>query len=152
MTVRAMRWWDVEEVAALEPVLFPEQPWSVEQFWAELAHVPETRWYAVVDDDQGVAAYAGLFAVPPEADVQTIAVAPRAQGRGLGRALVDALVEEAVRRGCAQLFLEVRADNEPALRLYAAASFERNGVRRDYYGPGRDAIVLRRRLGREDAT
>ena len=150
MSLRAMRWWDVEAVAGLERELFAHDPWSVEQFWGELAHVPETRWYAVHEDGSGIDGYAGLFAVPPEADVQTIGVAPRSRGRGLGRELLDALVAEAERRGCAQLFLEVRADNEPALRLYERAGFERNGVRRDYYGPGSDALVLRRRLTRED--
>jgi ribosomal-protein-alanine N-acetyltransferase len=141
-----MRWWDVEAVAALELDLFPDDPWSPEQLWGELAHVPETRWYAVHEDAEGVAGYVGLLAVPPEGDVQTIGVAPRAQGRGLGRALLDALVAEASRRGCTQLFLEARADNAPALALYERAGFERQGRRRDYYGPGRDALVMRRRL------
>jgi len=151
VTVRAMRWWDVEEVAALERELFAHDPWSVEQFWGELAHVPETRWYVVHDDDSGVDGYVGLFAVPPEADVQTIAVAPRSQGRGLGRELLDALVDEAVRRGCTQLFLEVRVDNDAAIGLYERTGFVRQGRRRGYYGDGVDALVLRRRIGGEGA-
>jgi [ribosomal protein S18]-alanine N-acetyltransferase len=40
--VRRMRWWDVEDAHALEVSLFPD-PWSVETFWSELAHVPESR-------------------------------------------------------------------------------------------------------------
>jgi len=149
VTVRALRWWDVEEVAALERELFAHDPWSVEQFWGELAHVPETRWYVVHDDGSGIDGYAGLFAVPPEADVQTIAVAPRSQRRGLGRELLDAVVDEAVRRGCTQLFLEVRVDNDAAIGLYQRAGFERQGRRRNYYGNGVDALVLRRRIGGE---
>jgi ribosomal-protein-alanine N-acetyltransferase len=141
-----MRWWDVEDVAALERELFAHDPWSAEQFWGELAHVPETRWYAVHEDASGIDGYAGLFAVPPEADVQTIAVAPRSQGRGLGRELLDRLVAEAVRRGCTRLFLEVRVDNGPALALYERAGFEPQGRRTDYYGPGQDALVLHRSL------
>ncbi|MDA8436463.1 MAG: ribosomal protein S18-alanine N-acetyltransferase [Actinomycetales bacterium] len=146
MTTRTMRWWDVEDVVALERELFSHDPWTPEQFWGELAHVPETRWYAVHEDASGIDGYVGLFAVPPEADVQTIAVAPRSQGRGLGRELLDALVAEAVRRGCAQLFLEVRVDNAPAIALYERAGFEPQGRRSGYYGPGQDALVLRRRL------
>ena len=147
MTLRAMRWWDVETVAALDAELFPHDPWSQEQFWAELAHVPETRWYAVHEGQDGVDGYVGLYAVPPEADVATIAVAVPAQGRGLGRELLDALVGEARRRGVTQLFLEVLDGNEAALALYASSGFERQGHRRDYYGHGLDAVVLRRRLG-----
>ncbi len=146
MTTRRMQWWDVEAVAVLERELFGHDPWSPEQFWGELAHMPETRWYAVHEDDAGIDGYVGLFTVPPEADVQTIAVATRSQGRGLGRELLDALVEEARRRGCTQLFLEVLADNSPALALYEGAGFVSQGRRTDYYGPGRDALVLRRRL------
>jgi [ribosomal protein S18]-alanine N-acetyltransferase len=144
-----MRWWDVEAVADLERELFAHDPWSAEQFWGELAHVPETRWYAVHEDGSGVDGYVGLFAVPPEADVQTIAVAPRSQGHGLGRELLDALVEEARHRGCTQLFLEVRVDNEAAIALYEKAGFERQGRRAGYYADGTDALVLRRRLGSE---
>jgi len=141
-----MRWWDIEQVVALERELFVDDPWTSEQFWGELAHAPETRWYAVHEDDIGIDGYVGLFAVPPEGDVQTIAVAPRSQGSGLGRVLLDELVGEASRRGCTQLFLEVREDNTSALALYARAGFERQGHRRNYYGPGLDALVLRRRL------
>ena len=147
MSVRVMRWWDVDEVAGLERDLFAHDPWSVEQFWSELAHVPETRWYAVHEDADGIDGYVGLFAVPPEADVQTIAVAPRSQGNGLGRELLEALVAEAVGRGCAQLFLEVRVDNDRAISLYERTGFERQGRRANYYGDGVDALILRRRLG-----
>jgi ribosomal-protein-alanine N-acetyltransferase len=146
MSLRAMRWWDLEEVVALEHELFPDDPWSLEQLWGELAHVPETRWYAVHTDEAGIDAYVGVFAIPPDADLQTIAVAPRAQGRGLGRELLGAAVEEARRRGCSQVMLEVAHDNDTAIALYASAGFESLGRRRDYYGPGLDAVIMRLRL------
>lgn len=149
MSLRAMRWWDVEQCAALEHELFEHAPWTPEQFWSELAHVPETRWFAAHEDADGVDGYVGLAAVPPEADVQTIAVAQRSQGRGLGRELLDALLEEAARRGCTQVFLEVLHSNEPAIALYERSGFERQGRRRDYYGPGADAVVMRKRLREE---
>lgn len=143
---RRMRWWDVPEVAALEADLFPHDPWSAEQLWGELAHVPETRWYAVHDGPAGIDGYVGLLAVPPEADVQTVAVARGAQGSGLGRALLDELLHEARARGCTQVFLEVDVDNAAAIALYERAGFTREGRRTDYYGPGRHALVMRRRL------
>lgn len=146
VALRRMRWWDLEEVSALEQALF-EQPWSAETFLSELAYVPESRWYVVAADGSGVLGYAGLRAVPPEADVQTLAVAPGARGRGVGRMLLDALLGEAARRGCTQVFLEVRSDNAPALGLYAARGFERQGLRRGYYGPGQDAVIMRLRTG-----
>lgn len=147
-----MRWWDIDEVIDLERELFTHDPWSRELMWSELAHVPATRWYAVHEDDTGIDGYAGLNAVPPEGDVQTVAVAARSQGQGLGRRLLDELTAEARRRGCTQLYLEVRVDNDRAIALYAAAGFEKQGRRRDYYGPGADALVLRKRLARDEVA
>lgn len=141
-----MRWWDLDAVVALEQQLFA-QPWSAQTFLSELAYVPESRCYVVAQDAAGIVGYAGLRAVPPEGDVQTLAVAPAAQGRGVGRTLLDALLAEAVRRGCTQVFLEVRADNASALGLYGSRGFERQGLRRGYYGPGEDAVIMRLRTG-----
>jgi ribosomal-protein-alanine N-acetyltransferase len=141
-----MRWWDVEEVVALERQLFGATAWTPETFWSELA-APD-RWYAVLTDEAtgAITGYAGLMAVGGEADVQTIAVAPAAQGRGLGALLLDALVAEAARRGAGSLLLEVRADNAAAVRLYASRGFERIAVRRGYYQPGDvDAEIMRLR-------
>jgi ribosomal-protein-alanine N-acetyltransferase len=140
-----MRWWDVPAAAAIETVLFPD-PWPTSTFWAELAGVPETRWYVVAERAGRLVGYAGLFATRHTADVQTLAVTASEQGRGLGARLLRALLDEAARRDVGEVLLEVRADNEAAQRLYAAHGFDRIGVRRGYYQPGRvDAIVMRRR-------
>jgi [ribosomal protein S18]-alanine N-acetyltransferase len=147
VTLRRMRWWDLEQVHALETALFPD-PWSVETFWSELAHVPETRHYLVAEDGGAVVGYAGLVATGHQADVQTLGVRADHQGRGLGGELLRALLDEARRRGAGEVLLEVRAENAAAQALYARHGFERIGVRRGYYRPGgTDAYVLRLRLG-----
>jgi len=152
VTVRPMRWWDIESVIAIEHQVFPETAWTAEQFWSELAHVPATRWYVVHEDEQGVDAYVGLFALAPESDVQTIAVAQRSQGRGLGRELMRGLLDEARTRGCSHIFLEVGAQNVAAIALYGSLGFEHQARRSNYYGPGRDALVLRRSLREESVS
>jgi ribosomal-protein-alanine N-acetyltransferase len=146
MILRTMRWWDIEPAVEIEHALFEHSPWSAEQFWSELALVPDTRWYVVHDGDGGIDAYAGLFSLPPEGEVQTIAVAADAQGRGLGRELLAALIDEARRRSCTTLMLEVLHDNLPAISLYESVGFEVFGRRRDYYGPGAHAVLMRMRL------
>jgi [ribosomal protein S18]-alanine N-acetyltransferase len=144
--LRRMRWWDVDTAVAIERELFPDA-WSVETFWAELAGVPETRYYVVAEEDGRLLGYAGLFATRHQADVQTVAVAPAAQGSGLGGVLLQDLLAEAGRRGCSEVLLEVRVDNGPARRLYERFGFEQISVRRGYYQPGSvDGLVLRRRL------
>jgi ribosomal-protein-alanine N-acetyltransferase len=77
-----------------------------------------------------------------EAEILTLAVKPGARGRGLGRALVQALAAHAETLGAAGLFLEVGHDNQAALALYAGMGFERVGQRKGYYA-GRDAWVLK---------
>jgi ribosomal-protein-alanine N-acetyltransferase len=160
-----MRWWDVATLLPTEQELFGASAWSAETFWSELAQ-RATRSYLVAEADvdadvdaeveagAGLLGYAGLMLSGSQADVQTIAVAASAQGRGVGAVLLQALVDEALRRGAGALLLEVRADNEPAIRLYRRFGFDRLAVRRGYYQPGDvDALVMRRRpLRRAMAT
>ena len=141
-----LRWWDIEQVHDLERALFVEDPWSPGQFWSELARVPESRFYVVARRAGRIVGYAGLFLVVPEADVQTVAVAPDEQGRGTGRVLLAELVDRARRLGARVLRLEVRADNTSAMGLYAASGFTVDGRRRDYYGRGMDAVLMSLRL------
>ncbi len=79
-------------------------------------------------------------AVAGEAEILTVAVSPVLQRRGVGRALLDAVL--AVTDGL-PVFLEVAADNMAARGLYASAGFVPCGHRRNYYGAGRDAVILR---------
>ncbi|MEY9888367.1 ribosomal-protein-alanine N-acetyltransferase [Catenulispora sp. MAP12-49] len=152
-TLRPFRWWDIEAVRRMEQDLFPEDPWSVEMFWSELADVPHSRYYVIADADGDIAGYAGLMSQPGAAQgtvegwVQNIAVARAHQGRGLGTVLLEALLEEALRRKCVDVWLEVRTDNDSAKRLYTRHGFESVGIRRGYYQPGNhDALIMRKAL------
>jgi ribosomal-protein-alanine N-acetyltransferase len=151
--LRPFRWWDIEPVRRLEQDLFPDDPWSVEMFWSELADVPHSRYYVVAEVDGEIAGYAGLMSQPGAAPrsvegwVQNIAVARAHQGRGLGAVLLEALLAEAARRNCAEVWLEVRTDNDSAQRLYTRYGFEAAGIRPGYYQPGNhDALIMRKAL------
>jgi ribosomal-protein-alanine N-acetyltransferase len=78
-----------------------------------------------------------------QAEILTIAVRPGARGQGVGRALVNALLAEAAKRGALELFLEVAEPNAAARALYAGAGAKEVGRRRRYYADGADALVLR---------
>src|SRR5260370_39606036 len=83
-----------------------------------------------------------------QADVVTLAVDPARWGEGTGAALLTALVDEAEKRGYAEVLLEVREDNPRARRLYLRHGFAEVGIRRGYYQPsGVDAVVMRKALG-----
>jgi ribosomal-protein-alanine N-acetyltransferase len=140
-----MRWWDIQPIMVLERELFGDEAWADTMFWSELAE-HTSRHYLVVESEGKVIAYAGLCAYPPnESYVQTIAVAREHQGAGVGTTLLATLIDESARRGCKQLDLEVRADNDRAIALYEHHGFTRIGLRRRYYQPsGVDAVVMRR--------
>jgi ribosomal-protein-alanine N-acetyltransferase len=154
VTLRIMTAADLPAVLRLEHELFPEDAWSEQMLVGELADQPRTRHYVVAvaqasepGQAEEIIGYAGLAAAGGQADVQTIGVLPHRQGGGVGAALLTELLEEAARRGCEAVFLEVRADNDRARRLYERFGFDRIGLRKRYYQPsGVDAIVMRREL------
>ncbi|HZE66049.1 MAG TPA: ribosomal protein S18-alanine N-acetyltransferase [Sporichthyaceae bacterium] len=138
------RWWHIPTMVAIDDALFGTDAWSVASFWAELAGIPQRRWYRVLLEGEAVVGYGGLAVVGQSADVQTVAVRADRQGRGLGGVLLDALLGEADRRGCTEVLLEVRADNDAAIGLYAVRGFATIATRRRYYADGTDAVILRR--------
>jgi ribosomal-protein-alanine N-acetyltransferase len=125
---------DTASLAALHAVCF-EEAWDAASLRATLA-TPGA--FAFHDRDGFVAARVAS----DEAEILTLAVAPSARGKGLGRALLNAAIAEAERRGARAIFLEVGRDNPAALALYAALRFANVGSRKGYYR-GRDALVLR---------
>jgi ribosomal-protein-alanine N-acetyltransferase len=142
--LQRMRWWHIDDVLPLEQDLFEDDTWTARTYWSELGQL-DTRHYLVAVEDAVVQGYAGLCDYPDEAFVQTIAVAKEAQGSGLGSRLLQALVDEAERRGQRRVVLEVRDDNSRAITLYERFGFRRAGVRRGYYQPsGADALVMMR--------
>jgi [ribosomal protein S18]-alanine N-acetyltransferase len=137
-----MRWWHVPQVRDIEVTLFPEDAWSPEQFWQELAQ--PTRRYLVACDGTEVVGYVGAFVMPPDGDIQTVAVRADRQGRGIARALVESLLDGIEAEGVTHTMLEVRADNDAAVALYERLGFGRISVRRRYYPDGADAVIMRR--------
>jgi [ribosomal protein S18]-alanine N-acetyltransferase len=136
---------DLDQVLDLEFALFGEEAWSRQMLAGELSQQPASRCYLVADDAGSVIGYAGLLVAGSQADVVTIAVAISHWGQGIGSRLLGELFAEAGRRGCSEMFLEVRADNLRAQRLYHWWGFTEVGIRRGYYQPsGTDAIVMRR--------
>lgn len=146
MKIQRFRWWHIDEVLAIEEDVFGAEKWSAAMFWNELANGHHYLVALDGDGDGRVAGYGGMAVAPPdEAWVQVIAVRRDAQRAGIGRALLESLLEYAAQRGAGKVMLEVAADNTAAQRLYAAYGFEAVGVRRGYYQPSNtDAVVMMR--------
>lgn len=142
VTLRAMTGDDVVPVHMLENRLFPTDAWPLDMFYAELEQ-PQTRHYLVAEEAGVIIGYAGLMCIPPLGDVQTIAVEPGHEGKGVGSVLLRHLIEEAATRGADSVLLEVRADNPRAQQLYQYFGFEQIDIRRRYYRGGIDAISMK---------
>ncbi|WP_048548034.1 ribosomal protein S18-alanine N-acetyltransferase [Nostocoides jenkinsii] len=151
LVVRALTWPDIARVVEVEREIFPTDPWAPESWWAELAHRPRREYVLAEDADGNVVAYAGIDHGGDVSDIMTVAVTPAARGTGLGDRLLGRLEDAAVARGAEAVILEVRADNEPAIRLYRRHGYAVIQTRRRYYQPGDiDALVMRKLLGEQE--
>jgi ribosomal-protein-alanine N-acetyltransferase len=81
-----------------------------------------------------------------EAEILSIAIAPKQRGRGLSRPLLDLNLRRLAGLGARTVFLEVDENNAPARALYRRAGFADVGRRKSYYQSGANALVLRRDL------
>jgi ribosomal-protein-alanine N-acetyltransferase len=144
--IEALRETDAERCAELEKLLFPgDDPWSARAFREELRL---GHHYLAARDGDELVGYAGLAIVagPPhaEAEIHTIGVDPAHRRRGIGRELLQGVLDVADGAG-ATVFLEVRTDNDAARALYEAEGFTVVGLRKRYYSPsGADAHTMRR--------
>lgn len=144
MLIRRMESKDVKAIAELETICFSD-PWSENSIASEL----ENRlscWF--VAEEQGcVVGYVGSQSVLDSADMMNLAVAPNFRRRGIGEALVNALVAYLREKEIIALLLEVRASNDPAIALYQSLGFEQVGCRpRYYHNPREDALIMRKEL------
>lgn len=135
---------DLAAILALEEEGFPD-PWSIETLAAELRFTGSFVLVAAAPRRPALG-YASFRTVADEAELLRLSVASAARRRGLGRQLLEAGFAELRLRRLARCFLEVRADNEPAIALYRRAGFEPSGERKGYYRDGSDALVYARAM------
>jgi [ribosomal protein S18]-alanine N-acetyltransferase len=149
ITIGALTVADADRCAELEAVLFPgDDPWPTAAFVRELGatHNHYVAARAGADGGDTLIGYGGISRLgrtPPfEYEVHTIGVDPAYQRRGVGRLLLDELLNFAAD---AVVHLEVRTDNAPAIALYRSVGFTQVGLRKRYYRvSGADAYTMRR--------
>ncbi|HET9768161.1 MAG TPA: ribosomal protein S18-alanine N-acetyltransferase [Thermoanaerobaculia bacterium] len=145
LVVRSAVAGDAEAMAALEPTAFPH-PWSRAQLASELAGA-QSLGLVAHDASGALAGYVIFRRVLDEAELLRLAVRREHQRLGLATALVARGLVELRAGGCAVAFLEVRADNDAAIRFYERTGWETAGRRSRYYPDGTDALLYRRALG-----
>lgn len=137
---RPMQMADLDDIMRIEPTIYP-YPWSRGNF-SDSLDAGYSGW--VYEEDGQIIGYAVLMLVLDEAHLLNISIAQSHQDRGLGRALLEYMMQIARGHGATNIFLEVRPSNQSAIHLYESTGFNEMAVRRGYYpaANGREDAIL----------
>lgn len=146
ITYRVANAFDLPVFVSLDKELFPYSPWSTSQYKEEFSS-PTRHFVVAVDAEQNIVGYAGVFAPGgAEADVLTVGVIPSQRGKGVAKALMALITDWAKEQGSIAMMLEVKVDNAEAIGLYQSLGYSQLNIRKDYFGAGLDALVMRLEL------
>jgi ribosomal-protein-alanine N-acetyltransferase len=146
ITYRVANPFDLPGFVSLDKELFPYSPWSTSQYKEEFSS-PTRHFVVAVDAEQNIVGYAGVFAPGgAEADVLTVGVVPAQRGKGVAKALMALITDWAKEQGSIAMMLEVKVDNAEAIGLYQSLGYSQLNIRKDYFGAGLDALVMRLEL------
>ncbi|GAB6182770.1 ribosomal protein S18-alanine N-acetyltransferase [Thermodesulfovibrio hydrogeniphilus] len=119
-------------------------PWSMKSFAEELSN-PNSR-VKVVEVEGEIVGYVVYRMISDEAEILSIAIKPEQRRKGLAKELIKNILDE-IKHKARSCFLEVRASNIPAIKLYEKMGFQKKGLRKNYYLiPEEDAIIMELRL------
>jgi len=142
---------DVPAVIALEQASAGAAHWTESEYSSIFSPKGVRRVLCVAEsaagDDASVVGFVLARVVANEWEIENIVVDGASQRRGIGRALVSAVIEQARLESGSRMFLEVRRSNAAAISLYMLMSFHQDGIRRSYYkDPEEDALLFSRSL------
>ncbi len=135
---------DARELAELEKIIFPTEPWTEEMFRGEFSGLNPVLYLLLTDTEaEGrVVGYAGIWLIGDEGHITNVGILPEYRRRGLAETLVKALLAEAEQRGVTAETLEVRVSNAPAIALYEKLGFRPAGRRRGYYPDNHEDALI----------
>ncbi len=142
---RPMSEMDLEQVIAIEEAVY-EFPWSAGIF-QDCLNVGYCCW--LMEQDGCVSGYGVMSVLADEAHILNLCIKPELQNNGLGKEMLDYLIDLAKVHHADVMFLEVRPSNRQALKIYEKSGFDEVGSRKDYYPAkfGReDALILAKQL------
>lgn len=137
---------DLPVLVSLDREYFPDTAWPIEQFREEIGI--KTRNFLIAEDDGEVIAYAGAFLpnIGGTGDIMTIAVNPKYRRKGIATYLIHELENWTKSKGGESMMLEVATKNIDAIALYSKLGYVKLNIRKNYYGYGKDAQIMKREL------
>ena len=119
-------------------------------FWSEKGMKEELSLkqanYYVAEDDGEIIGFAGFWLIIDEAEIMKVAVRKSERGKGVGNALLIAIIEDAAMMGAKTIILEVREGNSPARKLYEKHGFISYATREKYYEGKENAVLYKKNL------
>lgn len=140
MLIRAMELEDLDRIVELEHILFTSA-WNKSDFIYELLENQFSFNYVLEADNQ-IVGYVGVWLMYEQAQITTIGVDPAYMRQGLGRMMMQEMIELAMNQGCEKMSLEVRVSNQKAISLYESLGFETVAIRKDYYQDNHEDAYL----------
>ena len=138
-----MRTEDLEQVSRLEALCF-SMPWSRKSF--EEALRKSDAVYVAAKEEEKIVGYCGAYVILNEADINQVAVEPFSRKKGIGRKMMEVLLQKLEKAGADAVTLEVRKSNEAAIALYESLGFVTEGIRKNFYEkPVEDGLIMWKR-------
>ena len=137
---------DIPLLVSMEREIYPESPWSANQFKEELAGMPKSREYLVALDEIEVVGYGGVALLGDVADIHTLTIKQSHRRLGIASSMLEKLESWAIERGAKALMLEMREGNEAAMSLYQKAGYQLISRRDNYYAKGIHALIMRKEV------
>ena len=141
---------DLPVLVSMERVLFADSPWTTGQFKEAFQGVPTIRHFLVATNaEDQIIGYAAVLVVAPgvEADVLTVAVLPEYARKGIATHFMGELEKWSKEKQALAMMLEVGTENTSAIALYEKLGYQNIATRKNYYGQGQDAFVMRKEFG-----
>jgi [ribosomal protein S18]-alanine N-acetyltransferase len=144
ITIDFMTKEDIDQVLAIEQASF-SMPWSRNLFLSEFRSPRVSSLLVALADSpvRRVSGFIVFWTVEDEMHILNLAVAPEFRRQGIARRLVLSALSHARSKGAKRAFLEVRASNIAAQKLYSRLGFTGTAIRRGYYDtPVEDAVIM----------
>jgi len=135
----------IDDVLEIEKVSFTT-PWSKDSFVVEITQNMLAK-YVVAEIDEKIVGYGGIWLIIDEGHITNIAVHKDYRGLGVGKRIIEGLIDVCSERNIRAMTLEVRKSNEVAKNLYKQYGFKEYGIRPKYYADdNEDAIIMWKRI------
>ncbi len=133
---------DIDEILELEQKCFPDDPWSRGAFEEEIKNSLSIFLVAREEETGEIIGYGGVWLMYDVGNITNLAVAPNCRQSGIGRRILQLLIDLCVERGMTAITLEVRKSNLVAQKLYQSEGFVCCGLRKRYYQGTEDAVIM----------